>query len=171
MKPSPHYLCLMRHAKSSWKDGNLSDHQRPLNSRGREAANLIGKTLSAKGFAPDIIWSSDSTRTRETAMHLIRAIPGAQEVIYNSDFYHASPDQVIKICDENNFPNKNLLLLGHNPGWAGLFHYLSHQEHDFPTAARAVFKSREGRDLSVQKQWLAPENWKLAALLLPRELA
>lgn len=171
MKSAPNYLCLMRHAKSSWKDGSLSDHQRPLCSRGRDAANLIGMTLSAKGFAPDVIWSSDSKRTRETAMHLIRAIPDAQEVIYNSSFYHASSDQVINICDQNSFPKKNLMLLGHNPGWAGLFYYLSHQEHHFPTAACAVFKAKDKIDLAVQTQWLAPDYWKLVDLLLPRELA
>lgn len=170
MKVSPHYLCLMRHAKSSWTDGSLSDHQRPLNSRGREAADVIGKTLTAKGFAPDVIWSSDSKRTRETAMHLIRTIPGAQEVIYNPNFYHASPDQVINICDQNSFPNKNLMLLGHNPGWAGLFYYLSHQEHDFPTAACAVFRAMSDVDLATQTEWFAPENWKLVDLLLPRDL-
>lgn len=171
MNSTPHYLCLMRHAKSSWKDGSLSDHQRPLNTRGREAAHLIGATLSAKGFAPDIIWSSDAKRTRETAMRLIRAIPGAQEVNYNPDFYHASPDQVINICDQNPFPDKNLMLLGHNPGWAGLFHYLSNIEHNFPTAACAVFKVKTGVDIASQAHWLAPENWTFVELLLPRELA
>jgi len=84
------HLLLMRHAKSSWSDGSLSDHERPLNKRGEKAAIAVGEALVARGYAPDIIWSSDATRTRQTAMRLIRAIPGAQTVNYNSDFYHAS---------------------------------------------------------------------------------
>ena len=31
-------LLLMRHAKSSWKEENLSDHERPLKKRGRKDA-------------------------------------------------------------------------------------------------------------------------------------
>ena len=34
-------LILMRHAKSSWKDSALSDHERPLNKRGREASPKV----------------------------------------------------------------------------------------------------------------------------------
>jgi len=86
----------MRHAKSSWSDGQLTDHERPLNNRGRRAAAEIGSTLHARGYAPDIIWSSDAKRTRETAMLLIREIPGAQTVHYNSEFYHASVETVLK---------------------------------------------------------------------------
>jgi len=66
------HLLLMRHAKSSWSDGNLSDHERPLNKRGDKAAIAVGQALVARGYPPDIIWSSDATRTRQTAMRLIR---------------------------------------------------------------------------------------------------
>ena len=36
-------LILMRHAKSSWKYHDLSDHERPLNKRGRKAAVKVAK--------------------------------------------------------------------------------------------------------------------------------
>jgi len=72
----------MRHAKSSWADDQMSDHDRPLNDRGRRAATAMGEALTARGYAPDIIWSSDAKRTRETAMLLIRAIPGPQVINY-----------------------------------------------------------------------------------------
>jgi phosphohistidine phosphatase len=162
------YLCLMRHAKSSWANGDLSDHQRPLNERGREAAPLIGGVLAARNYAPDIIWSSDARRTRETAMCLIRAIPGAQSVTYNSDFYHASAQQVISICDKTPFPDgQNLMLLGHNPGWAELFFYLSGKSYDFPTAACAVFRAK----VTLEADWLRPVNWELVDFLVPKALA
>lgn len=171
MSSSPYYLCLMRHAKPSWQDGSLTDHQRPLNSQGREEANLIGSILTVRGYAPDIIWSSDATRTRETAMHLIRTIPGAQEVHYNSDFYHASSVEVSKICNETPFPQKNLMLLGHNPGWSDIFTEFTGQEHDFPTAACAVFEAKPSFQSSEKSEWFDPDFWSLVDLLLPRELA
>jgi phosphohistidine phosphatase len=38
-------LLLLRHAKSSWDDPALADHDRPLAARGRKAAQLIGAYL------------------------------------------------------------------------------------------------------------------------------
>lgn len=160
------YLLLMRHAKSSWAEGDLTDHQRPLNKRGEHAATDVGAELYARGYAPDIIWSSDSKRTRQTAMRLIRAIPGAQEVHYNPEFYHAGPEQVIQICNDTPFPARNLMLLGHNPGWVELHAYLCGQEHDFPTAACAVYKAKK----PLAANWFAPENWRLVDFIIPREL-
>ena len=160
------HLLLMRHAKSSWSDGTLSDHQRPLNKRGEKAAIAVGEALTARGYAPDTIWSSDATRTRETAMRLIRAIPGAQAVIYNSDFYHASAQIVLNVCGKQIEPQGKLMLLGHNPGWAALHHYFTGQNHDYPTGACTVL-SRTDYDSG---DWLDPESWRMVDLILPREL-
>jgi len=59
-------LILMRHAKSSWKYHDLSDHERPLNQRGRKSAVKIAKELIRLEWIPDKLYSSDSARTRET---------------------------------------------------------------------------------------------------------
>jgi phosphohistidine phosphatase len=144
----------------------MSDHDRPLNERGQRAANAVGATLTVRGFAPDIIWSSDAKRTRETAMHLIRAIPGAQTVNYTPDFYHASAENVLRVCGQNVEPDKSLMLLGHNPGWADLHSYFTGQSHDFPTGACTVL-GRKPNDIS---DWLDPAAWRFEDLILPREL-
>lgn len=157
-------LLFMRHAKSSWNDSSLTDHQRPLNERGLRAAKDVGAALHARGFAPDIIWSSDAKRTRETAMHLIRAIPGAQEVEYLSEFYHASANDVMRICDQRGEPDAPLMLLGHNPGWGELYYYFTGRPHEYPTGACTVLaRQNDGH-------WLSPNSWRLADLILPREL-
>ena len=160
------HLLIMRHAKSSWSEGRLSDHERALNPRGEKAALAVGNALTARGYPPDIIWSSDSTRTRQTAMRLIRAIPGAQTVNYNSDFYHASAHQVLTICGKQTEPEGRLMLLGHNPGWAELHEYFTGHYHDFPTAACTVLQRTDyqGGD------WLDPKSWRMIDLILPREL-
>ncbi len=158
-------LLLMRHAKSSWSDGSLTDHQRPLNERGQRAASDVGAALHARGFAPDLIWSSDATRTRETAMRLIRAIPGAQGVEYISGFYHASAEQVIQICEQKGEPDAPLMLLGHNPGWSELHTYFTDQWQDYPTGACSVMiRKSDGH-------WLSPKTWRLKDLILPRDLS
>ena len=159
-------LLLMRHAKSSWSDGELTDHERPLNDRGERAASAVGAALTARGFAPDIIWSSDATRTRQTAMRLIRAIPGAQAVNYNSEFYHASAETVLRVCGQQIEPTGALMLLGHNPGWSELHRYFTSQPHDYPTGACTVLiRKKNGKS-----DWLDPAAWTFRDLILPRDL-
>ncbi len=159
-------LLLMRHAKSSWSDGELSDHERPLNERGQRAATAVGAALTARGLAPDIIWSSDAKRTRETAMLLIRAIPGAQTVNYSSEFYHASVETVLRVCGQEIEPTGALMLLGHNPGWGGLHEYFTGRSHEYPTGACTVLTRKK----NGTSDWLDPAAWKLKALILPRDL-
>ena len=159
-------LLLMRHAKSSWADDQMSDHERPLNDRGRRAATAMGQALTARGYAPDIIWSSDAKRTRETAMLLIRAIPGPQTINYTSDFYHASVETVLSVCGKAIEPDQPLMLLGHNPGWSELHHYFTGQPYDYPTGACTVL-TRKDNGIS---DWLDPAAWKFTDLILPRSL-
>ena len=45
-------LQLLRHAKSSWDSPGLTDHQRPLNARGRKAAPRIAGTSSVSAQYP-----------------------------------------------------------------------------------------------------------------------
>lgn len=157
-------LLFMRHAKSSWADESMSDHERPLNARGEQAATNIGAALTARGFAPELIWSSDATRTRLTALRLIRAIPGAQQVEYISGFYHASAQNVLEICEQRGEPEKPLMLLGHNPGWSALHQHFTGQYHDYPTGACTVLnRVNDGN-------WLSPGSWSFQDLILPREL-
>jgi phosphohistidine phosphatase len=159
------HLLLMRHAKSSWNSAAQSDHERPLNARGRQAATAVGHTLTVRGYAPETIWSSDSKRTRETAMRLIRAIPGAQRVDYFSEFYHASPSDVFTVAQTYGEPDiERLMWLGHNPGWSELHGLLSGQDIDFPTAACSIFERIDDGN------WLSPKSWRLIDFIRPREL-
>ena len=155
----------MRHAKSSWDDVNLSDHQRPLNERGRKSADKIAQTLNAQGYAPDVIWCSDAERTKETALRIMRIIPGAQTIFHQPDFYMASADAVLQLCASAEEPDGNLLLLGHNPGWADLFEHFSGHYHRYPTGTCGVFARKDDTE-----SWLSPTAWQFKALLLPREL-
>jgi len=160
------HLLLMRHAKSSWAEENMSDHERPLNKRGDKAAVAVGHALIARGYAPDTIWSSDATRTRQTAIHLIRTIPGSQVVNYNSDFYHTSAEQVLMVCGKQVEPKGKLMLLGHNPGWAALHAYFTGQPVDYPTGACTILM----RTNDDNGDWLDPASWRLVDFIKPRDL-
>jgi phosphohistidine phosphatase len=47
-------LYLLRHAKSSWKDARLDDHERPLNRRGRQVAKTMAEYLRRAKVAPAV---------------------------------------------------------------------------------------------------------------------
>ena len=66
-------LYLLRHAKSSWDDPTLVDHDRPLASRGRRASRMMADYLRRRRITPTLVLCSSSTRTRET---LERVSPG-----------------------------------------------------------------------------------------------
>ena len=85
-------LLLLRHAKSSWSDPSMTDHERPLNDRGRRTAPRMGRLTRTLDRLPDLILSSDARRTRET-VDLWRA--GADwngEIEWSPALYHASAE-------------------------------------------------------------------------------
>jgi phosphohistidine phosphatase len=57
-------LFLLRHAKSSWDDSELDDHDRPLAPRGRRAVALIAEHLRRERIAPVLVLCSSARRTR-----------------------------------------------------------------------------------------------------------
>jgi phosphohistidine phosphatase len=56
-------LSLLRHAKSSWANRELEDHDRPLAKRGVKAAGAMGAFIAKEGLRPDLILCSGSVRT------------------------------------------------------------------------------------------------------------
>jgi len=80
------------------------------------------------------------------------AIPGAQIVNYNSDFYHASVETVLTVCGKQIEPDGKLMLLGHNPGWAALHEYFTGHYHNYPTGACTVMS----RNYDSDGDWLDP---------------
>ena len=89
-------LILMRHAKSSWKYPELTDHERPLNKRGRKASVKIAKELIRLDWIPDKLYSSDSARTKETWKRMAKHIQQV-DVEYSRKFYHSKPKKIMKI--------------------------------------------------------------------------
>ena len=160
------YLLLMRHAKASWPGDIPSDHDRPLTDGGKTTAEAVGRVLIARNYAPDTIWSSDAVRTRQTAMCLIRTIEGAQSVFYNSQLYHASAEQMLSICQKEDEPSGNLMILGHNPGMSAFHEYLTAQSNPYSPASCAVLARQDYQGAS----WLDPKCWRLIDLINPKEL-
>ena len=156
-------LILMRHAKSSWKYTELSDHERPLNKRGRKASVKIAKQLINLDWIPEKLYSSDSTRTKETWAKMEKYIKGI-EVEYSRKFYHSKPKKIMKNVPDN-LKYKTIMILSHNPGCADFLAHLCSEWHRMPTAATALLTIN-----NPNESWKTKGNWDLEELLLPREL-
>lgn len=109
-------LLLLRHAKSSWEDGDLDDHERPLAKRGAKDAPLIGRYMAANGLKPDLVLCSDAVRTRATLTLVLSAMDGpAPRILYEESLYLAPPDRIRARLAEIE-DAATVLLVGHNPG-------------------------------------------------------
>ena len=116
-------LFLIRHAKSSWDDSTLDDHERPLNQRGKANAPIMAKRLQKLGIKPDILFSSTAQRAASTAEVFAEHLDFPQpKISYDPDLYLASAgmlqDFICKIENSLNF----VLIFGHNPGLTLLVH-------------------------------------------------
>ncbi|MEO0389801.1 MAG: histidine phosphatase family protein [Pseudomonadota bacterium] len=133
-------LILMRHAKSSWDDPFLADHDRPLNTRGQRSAAVMGEWLRRNGHVPDRAVSSTSVRTCETFERLEFGVP----VRFTGALYHAVAEKMMDVLQAE--AHGTLLMLGHNPGMAEFAERLvqrapAHDRFcDFPTCATLVLE-------------------------------
>jgi len=166
-----HRLLLLRHAKSSWADPGIRDHDRPLNDRGRRAAAAMGEHLRAQSWQPDVVLCSSARRACETAALL--DLPSSAELVVEHDLYLADPDTVLHRIRAVDDRAGTVLVIGHNPTMHELAldlvddgdtDALRRMGEKYPTGALAVF--------DVDEVWpaLAPGTTYLAAFVTPREL-
>ena len=140
-------VILFRHAKSSWGDPDIEDHDRPLNQRGRLAAPLMGAWLAERGYRPDLVLCSSSLRTVETWALARRCLPQAPEAEVVPALYHADPARMLAVVQELPETVTTALLVGHQPGIGAFARRLAGADtpatctrayQKFPTAACAV---------------------------------
>ena len=118
-------LTLVRHAKSSWTEVLLSDHDRALAERGVRDAPRMGKRINARKLRPSLIISSTAVRAMSTARAIADALKYPLEFLQSEkELYLATPDKILEIAcaQEDNF--SDLMVVGHNPGMTDLVNQL-----------------------------------------------
>ena len=157
-------LLLLRHAKSSWDDPMLADHDRPLGPRGRKAAKLISEHLREQRIGVSLVLSSSARRARET-VDLVKP-PG--ELRVERGLYAASADLLLERVRSLPLEATTVMIVGHNPGLHELATRLVRDPgaltEKFPTGALAM--------LSFTGPWsgLSFGDAELVAFVTPREL-
>ena len=130
-------LLVLRHAKSSWNDSALADHDRPLNERGERDAPRIGDLVRQQRLTPTVIISSDAVRARMTAEAVADAAGYAGEIRFENLLYGASPDDILVVLRAVEPNAGTVMIVGHNPGFEALVGHLTGERQDMPTAALA----------------------------------
>ncbi len=131
-------LVLMRHAKSAQAELGQSDFERPLNDRGKNDGETMGKRLQDRSLSPDLIICSAAKRTHKTAKLIAEKLHyEVHNIISETELYEASIADVVQIIRNLSDEYKTVVLVGHNPTITGLVGYLSTtQIEHMPTSAQ-----------------------------------
>lgn len=127
-------LFLMRHAKSSWKDDSLADHERPLKKRGKKDIKLIAKVIKKNDLKPDLIITSSAVRAKETAELLAEAIGFKGKIVVSDDLYMGEPSDYMEILTDIKEKFGSVLIVGHNPGLEAYLQIIDGEIEALPTA-------------------------------------
>jgi phosphohistidine phosphatase SixA len=146
-------LLLLRHAKSSWDDPSLPDHARPLNARGRRAAQAMAAAMRDLGLSPDVVLVSSARRTLQT-LEAVSPFADSPLVEPMDDLYLAPWPRLLDTLRRVPETARSVMLIGHNPGLhdlalaliggAGMAGGRPHARRiaeGFPTCALAEFAS------------------------------
>ena len=145
----------MRHAESSNDYRDLADHDRPLNARGQSDARRVADALAERGWLPQLVLVSSSTRTLETLEGMAPRIGGAKTDI-RPEIYHAGISTLL-IQLEDMLGEGTTMILGHNPGSEVLINHLTGEWREMPPAAAALLAESGG-------------GWSIEGIIRPREL-
>lgn len=166
-------LYLLRHAKSSWDDQRLADHDRPLAPRGLKAVQQVAHHMRQAKVRPDLVLCSSATRAVQTYEGISAGLGPSVVVSVEDDLYGATDTGLLVRLQDVPETVGAVMVIGHNPGLQDLAlllasdgdpHTLARLGDNFPTCALAT--------LEVPTPWetLGPGHARLKALVVPRDL-
>jgi len=160
-------LLILRHAKSSWKHPELTDHDRPLNKRGKRDASRMGEILRSEHLIPEAIISSTAARALVTAEAVAKASGYKGKIALNHSLYADGPEAYLKVLHELSDHYKRVLVVGHNPGLEELLEMFTGETQIMPTCTLAHVK------FSIDS-WIELDyktKGQLAGIWQPRDLS
>jgi phosphohistidine phosphatase len=159
-------LLILRHAKSSWKDDDTQDHDRPLNKRGKRDAPRMGQLLQEQRLCPDLILSSTAKRARKTASKTARQCEYQGIIELDGTLYLAAPDAYVAALRKVDDQLQCVMVVGHNPGLEQWLAMLTGHAVHLPTATLAHVEL----ELTSWQELNSQTHARLVALWNPGEL-
>ena len=169
----PRRLFVLRHAKSSWSNAQLADHDRPLAPRGRRAAEALAAHVATIDPPPALVLCSTARRAQDTLEPVRSRLPDSTEVLIEDDLYGAPAPLILARLRRIPDTTPSVLVVGHNPGLDDLVRSLG-RDGDPGLIARVHAKFPTGAlvTLETDAAWadMGPECATIVRLVLPREL-
>jgi phosphohistidine phosphatase len=165
-------LFLLRHAKSSWDRHGEADFDRPLSSRGRNAAPRVGHWMRRHGLVPDHVISSPARRARETVQRVLKELALDEEaVVWEERVYEATLPTLLQVLAQVDGSVGSVLLVGHNPGLEELLEYLASDPPERDAAGKLLTTAALAH-LALEAPWgeLEKGSGHLVRLVRPRTL-
>ena len=154
-------LIVMRHGKSTWKDKDMEDHERPLKKRGVKNSARMGELLKDEKLVPERILSSTAVRARQTVEAVTSKMNFKGEVQYLDKFYLGEMETILaEQCELPDEVNK-AMVIGHNPGLESLVQILGRKVEALTTSSVAYIKLpiKHWKELSDKTEGDLKELW------------
>ncbi len=134
-------LLLMRHGKSSWKDDNLADFDRPLKKRGKRDVAKMAEMMKQERLIPDYVLASPAVRSRETVEVLAKELDLDDDMIeYVEEFYQAEIEDYLGALSDVTDSFRKVLIVAHNPTLEALLQTIAGEIEPLTTSAIACIK-------------------------------
>jgi len=159
-------LLILRHAKSSWDDHGLRDHDRPLSPRGARDAPRMGSHIMDEDLVPETIISSTAVRALSTAELAAGRMSPSPRIETTPELYLASPHDYLEVLDELGGDAERVMVVGHNPGITALVTRLTGVLEEMPTAALAAVDL----DIDTWGEISSGPRGELRGFWIPKEL-
>ncbi len=160
-------ILFMRHAKSDWEQTGVSDHDRPLNARGKRIAPAIGLYLFQHALVPEMVIVSTARRAQETLELMLPNWPTRPDVVSQRGLYMATGRAFFQAIADVPDQMMRVLVIGHNPGMTALAGMFDRTSPHFPTAAVLHLRSSKTEWAEIVE---SPANCEFVGLLRPKEL-
>ena len=110
-------LLIIRHAKSSWDIGTITDFERPLNERGKKDAPEMASRLKKRNIKVDVFVSSPAKRAKKTAELFCTTFHHpADSIQLISKLYHAGEAVFFEVVASLDNSANTVAIFSHNPG-------------------------------------------------------
>jgi phosphohistidine phosphatase len=167
------YLYLLRHAKSSWDDPALEDHDRPLTPRGRKAAQRLAEHFRRRAIQPQLVLCSSASRAQQTLAPISAVMHLESRTHVESGLYAATAEQLLSRLRAVDPQVTSVLVIGHNPGLQDLTLELAGDDFEIDVEPREKFPTGAIAELVADRDdWahLSPGTAHVASLTVPRDL-
>ena len=154
------HLFIIRHAKSDWSF-DVSDYDRPLNSRGFNNAPMMAERLAGYAVRPELLVSSPAKRAVTTAQifaeHL--GIP-VNKIKLEPQIYEATPHTLLQLVNGLDNGTDSVAFFGHNPGLTLLVNYLAEEDiYNLPTCSIVHLRFDDVTDWALVSEGTGTNVW------------